>query len=246
MNGCTSKSELAQIDDRQNMVFTRHGTMEVIRVFPADTIESIAQQRHVPIEILAAVNNIPYPYHLYNVRTLMIPQEKYHKVKSSGESLKSIAKKYRVDLMQLIDMNNMMHIPQNKTLQIGMIIKIPKQHYVKQHVERHHSLEPVYTPTKEYDVMELNEVKDDPVDHNVIAHENDKPSYVEKPVSQEESVSLDFEKELQETKNQDMSFEPKIESSFKTTTPLNSDQFVWPLTGKVSRDDKNGIIMSEK
>jgi uncharacterized protein YcfL len=88
IGGCTSKSP-AQIEDRHNMVFTKHGTMEVIRVYQNDTIESISQQKNIPIEIIAATNNLHYPYHLYNIRTIMIPKDRFHKVKKS-ESLKSI------------------------------------------------------------------------------------------------------------------------------------------------------------
>ena len=79
IGGCTSKSP-AQIEDRHNMVFTKHGTMEIIRVYPNDTIESIAQQHHIPVEILAATNNLSYPYHLYRIKILKQLYE-YHLIK---------------------------------------------------------------------------------------------------------------------------------------------------------------------
>jgi murein DD-endopeptidase MepM/ murein hydrolase activator NlpD len=260
IGGCTSKSP-AQIEDRHNMVFTKHGTMEIIRVYPNDTIESIAQQHHIPVEILAATNNLSYPYHLYNVRTIMLPQEKFHKVKKS-ESMKSIAKQYNVDLMYLIDLNGMNHVQPNKTLQIGTIIKIPLQDKnIKQHVQDD-SLIPAYSPTKDYDVMELDEVQhntpmeqidnDTQVDNdtqinNDISNEDNPPEKQENKVI--DSGSLEFENDLQKTLNkseeepQATNINTQDDKSFKVSTPLNSTQFIWPLSGTISRDKKDGITI---
>lgn len=237
ISGCTSNSQQVQVEDRQNMVYTRHGVMEVMRIYPGDTIESIALQKHIPVEILAAVNNIPYPYHLHNTRTLIIPQEKYHKV-SKKETLKSIAKKYSVDVMQLMDVNDMTHVSQNKPLSLGTIIKIPNSHsYTSQHVQDVQEKES-YTATKNYEVMELEEVKDSPID-DIESQENDLNN-------KEEIHNLEFEKDLQQTINSTPQPEIKaIENSteFKTLTPLNSQQFIWPLSGTVKRDNKDGVII---
>lgn len=256
--GCTSKTP-AQIEDRNNMVFTRHGTMEVIRVYPNDTIESISQQRNVPVEIIAATNNLTYPYHLYNVRTIMVPKDRFHKVKKS-ETLKSISRKYNIDLMHLMDFNDMTHMSANKTLQPGTIIKIPATNKdLKQHVEDQ-SLTPIYSPTKEYDVMELDEVQDAP-QHQTNLHEpitakaietNEDISTHESHVenhqqTQNEIVSSEFENDLKATLNkteEEVPVEiPADDNSFKASTPLNSTYFIWPLNGKISRDKKDGLTI---
>jgi murein DD-endopeptidase MepM/ murein hydrolase activator NlpD len=241
---CTSKTP-AQIEDRQNMVFTRHGTMEIIRVYPNDTIESIAQQNNVPVEVLAATNHLSYPYHLYNVRTMMLPKDKFHKVKQS-ESMKSIAKKYDVDLMYLIDINGMDHLKANKTLQLGTIIKIPLQDKnIKQHVQDD-SLTPAYRPTKDYDVMELDEVQEPIQDSNTMSYENNQP-HIESDHEIKDNTSIEFENDLKQTLNkpeEDISIPTtNSENSFKVSTPLNSTQFIWPLSGTISRDKKDGITI---
>ncbi len=243
MVGCTSKTP-AQIEDRHNMVFTRHGTIEIIRVYPNDTIESIAQQNNIPVEVLAATNRLSYPYHLYNVRTMILPKDKFHKVQKS-ESMKSIAKKYDVDLMYLIDINAMDHLQANKTLQIGTIIKIPLQDKnIKQHVEND-SLTPVYVPTKDYDVMELDEVQEPIQELNDVSYEDNQPRKAEQEIK--DDTTLEFENDLKQTLNKP---EEEIniptvnnENSFKISTPLNSTQFIWPLSGTISRDKKDGIII---
>lgn len=250
LSSCTSDSGPAQIENRQNIVFTRHGAMEIIRVYPHDTVESIGQQRNIPVEIIAATNNLAYPYHLYNIRTLMIPQEKYHKVSSNNETLKSISKKYRVDLMQLMDMNEMMQTRSNERLRIGTIVRIPTEgSNIKQHVENN-SLGPVYASTKEYDVMELDEVKPDPLPEyqpKIVDSYNDDENNLEQPIS-EESPNLEFEKDLQETLGNTIKDEGSTtydsSNGFKTPTPLNSQLFVWPLSGTISRDNKDGITIS--
>ncbi len=248
LSSCTSNSGPAQIENKQNIVFTRHGAMEIIRVYPHDTVESIAQQKNIPVEILAAMNNLAYPYHLYNIRTLMIPQEKYHRVSSNNETLKSISEKYRVDLMQLIDMNEMMHNGTNERLRIGTIVRIPtKSSHIKQHIEDN-SLMPVYAPTKEYDVMELDEVTSDLVpEYQPKATDNQIDHHLETSVT-EELPSSDFEKDLQETlaKNtkDDILTPYDSDNNFKTSTPLNSQLFIWPLNGAVSRKNKDGITIS--
>lgn len=249
--GCTSKTP-AQIEDRNNMVFTRHGTMEVIRVYPNDTIESISQQRNVPVEILAATNNLSYPYHLYNVRTIMIPKDRFHKVEKS-ETLKSIARKYNVDLMHLMDCNDMTHMPASKPLQIGAIIKIPAANKTNQHVED----QPIYSPTKEYDIMELDEVQDTPQQqtnlHEAIGTEEikhndqDLPAHENHQQTQNEITSAEFENDLKATLTKPDDEAP-IEvhtdnNSFKASTPLNSTYFIWPLNGKISRDKKDGLTI---
>lgn len=247
--GCTSNSTSVQIEDKHNLIFTQNGTMEVIRVYPNDTIESISTQKHVPIEILAAINNLSYPYHLYNVRTLMIPHTKYHKVQTNNESLKSIANKYRIDTMQLMDVNDMTHIPMNKRLQQGIIIKIPeKNHTLSQHAQDE-SLSPAYNPTKDYDVMELNEIKDDNIDIQHPIQNDEVENNISKlpPQIAEEPTNTEFETDLQNTlrKQSTQESEPKqveqINNAFKTLTPLNSQSFIWPLTGKVSRDKNDGL-----
>jgi murein DD-endopeptidase MepM/ murein hydrolase activator NlpD len=227
LSGCTSNSGPAQIENKQNIVFTRNGAMEMIRVYPHDTIESIAEQRNIPVEILAATNNLAYPYHIYNMRTLMIPQNKYHIVKSNNETMKSISKKHRVDLMQLMDMNNMTNIS------------------VKQHFEDH-SLTPVYAPTKEYDVMELDEVKNESPSQykpQLIESQN----YTEEPIS-DDSSNIAFEQDLKETLSQpskdDIPMTSDTNDGFKSLTPLNSQLFIWPLSGVISRDNKDGITIS--
>ena len=248
LSGCTSDSGPAQIENKQNIVFTRYGAMEIIRVYPHDTVESIAQQKNIPVEILAATNNLAYPYHLYNTRTLMIPQEKYHKVSGNNETLKSISKKYRVDLMQLMDMNDMTHMSQNEKLRIGTIVRIPTEgSNIKQHVEDQ-SLMPVYTPTKDYDVMELDEVKSDPLpEYQPQVVDEEQPQHrLEQPVV-EESPNAEFDKDLQETLGNGTKDEPTTYDSsngFKTPTPLNSQLFIWPLSGTISRDNKDGITIS--
>jgi murein DD-endopeptidase MepM/ murein hydrolase activator NlpD len=254
LSNCTSNSGPAQIENNQNIVFTRQGPMEIIRVYPHDTVESIAQQRNVPVEILAATNNLIYPYHLYNVRTLMIPQDHYYRVNSNNETLKSISKKYRVDLMQLMDINNMTHISSNERLRIGTTLRIPTQNSnIKQHIDDQ-SLKPVYAPTHEYDVMELDEVNagtGPQTQFDVEESHNDQPkNYSEQPII-EESPDLAFEKELQATlgkpedsySTKDSTTDDSKISGFKTNTPLNSHLFIWPLTGTVSRDNKDGITI---
>ena len=247
LSGCTSDSGPAQIENRQNIVFTRYGAMEMIRVYPNDTIESIAEQRKIPVEILAATNNLAYPYHLYNVRTLMIPQNQYHMVNSNKETLKSISKQYHVDLMQLMDMNDMTHISINQKLRVGTIMTIPTQNInIKQHFEDH-ALKPIYTPTKEYDVMKLDEINnesslqyqpdtDDKAMHNL-----------EQSVS-EQASTLAFEQDLEETLGKSNKDDTPIvydtNHGFKTPTPLNSELFIWPLSGVISRDNKDGIMIS--
>jgi len=239
LSGCTSDSGPAQIENKQNIVFTRHGAMEIIRVYPHDTIESIANERGIPIEILAATNNLSYPYHLYNIRTLMIPQEQYHIIHSNKETLKSIAKKYHVDLMQLMDMNNMINIKPNQKLRIGTVIMIPTYNSnIKQHMDnKDHT--PVYAPTKEYDVMELDEIKNDPeIESQTTYHDH----------IYDAKGEIDLDKDLEATLGQISQDEPlltpDIASGFRSTTPLNSELFIWPLNGTISRDNKDGITIT--
>lgn len=245
LSGCTSDSGPAQIDNKQNIVFTRHGTMEMIRVYPHDTIESIAEEKSVPVEILAATNNLVYPYHLYNIRTMMVPQNKYHIVNSNKETLKSIAKQYHIDVMQLMDINDITHIPMNQKLRVGTVMMIPlEDSNIKQHFEDK-TLKPMYSPTKEYDVMELDEVKS----HMSLQSRSDtyNQSHIEQPIS-DESSTIDFEKDLEATlgqpKQDDIPTPPTSYDGFKTPTPLNSELFIWPLSGIISRDNKDGITIS--
>ncbi len=253
--GCTSKTP-ARIEDRNNIVFTRHGTMEVIRVYPNDTIESISQQRNIPVEILAATNNLSYPYHLYNVRTIMIPKDRFHKVQKS-ETLKSIARQYNVDLMHLMDFNDMTHMSASKPLKIGTIIKIPATSKdLKQHVEDQ-SLATIYSPTKEYDVMELDEVQDspqnqtnlhEPIGTEDIKHgEQDFTTHENNHQTQNEITSTEFENDLKATLSKPEDESPIAvdtgDNSFKASTPLNSTYFIWPLNGKISRDKKDGLTI---
>lgn len=241
LSGCTSNNHSAQVEDKHNMVFTKNGAMEVIRIYPNDTIESIAKQKNVPVEILTAVNRLSYPYHLHSLRTILVPYEQYHTIKNTTESLKIIARQYRVDLMQLMDINNMTHVPLNKFLNIGTIIKIPSnKNYIKQHIE---PVEPQYQATQDYDVMALDEVEETLV---VSA----KSTYETQSVTEESIVhntTAEFEKDLHQIL--DSNPEPQVElppqnnNTFKTSTPLNSQNFVWPLSGNISREKKDGIII---
>jgi murein DD-endopeptidase MepM/ murein hydrolase activator NlpD len=249
LSNCTTSSGPAQIENNQNIVFTRHGAMEIIRVYPYDTVESIAQQKNVPIEILAAVNNLIYPYHLYNVRTLMIPQEKYHRVNSKNETLKSIADRYNVELMELVDINEMYNFSTNSKLPLGTMVRIPTQNSnSKQHVEDK-DMTPIYAPTNEYDVMELDEVKNHSPDQ---VDRYNSQSNIEQQPTVEVSHDLQFERDLKETlgevnnESNDQLIDLKSsgdKNNFKTNTPLNSHLFIWPLNGSVARDNKDGITI---
>lgn len=251
VTGCSSKSQPANIDDRQNMVFTKHGPMELIRIYPGDSIDSIAAEKNVPVEILAAVNNMPYPYHLYNYRTIMVPSTKYHKVKGS-ESLSSIAKKYKVDLMHLMDSNNMSEYKPSSALPVGTVLRIPSNDsYARDADDAYYNNSKPYKPTKNYDVMEIEEVPHEPINVD------------------ETETSIEFERELRETlsekEEEDIPHQtvPILEkptiptvtdrgsnvqgevanADFKTITPLNLPQFMWPLNGKISREKKDGITI---
>lgn len=244
LSSCTSSSGPAQIENRQNMIFTKHGTMEVVRVYPHDTIHSIAQQHNVPVEILAAANNLAYPYHLYNMRTLMIPQDKYHKVTKNNETLKALAKKYHVDAMQLMDINDMTHISLNQRLRLGTLIRIPTQRkHIKQHAEE--DLAPAYSPSKDYDVMELDEVTPTVMQDDQPIAEEIQEKQIQPPANDEVAA---FEKDLHDTlKDSTEHVAPaavsNMHSGFKTITPLNLQQFIWPLSGKISREKKDGITI---
>lgn len=216
--GCTTKNP-AQIEHKNNMVFTQQGTMKIVRVFPQDTVESIAQQHGVPVEILARVNQLGYPYDLLGTRQIMVPCDKYHLVKKSNETLKSIAKKYKVGLEQIEDLNPA--ISGSEILQLNTIVRIPKQGLQDR---------------SSYEVMELEEV-DLPVDDRVVeeTHYDDSKT--------DESDNFDFEQNLQESQAIKSQATPQDNQLFKTSTPLNLPYFVWPLGGKVSRDKKDGITI---
>ncbi len=189
----------------------------------------------------------------------MIPKDRFHKVKKS-ESLKSIARQYNVDLMYLMDFNNMTHMSANKALQLGTIIKIPSGNRdLKQHMDDQ-SLTPIYSPTKEYDVMELDEVQDtpqqtilhEPISSEDVKHKDQDLSIheshpIENQPTQNEITNTEFENDLKATLNKpedEVPMEiPSDNNSYKTSTPLNSTYFIWPLNGKISREKKDGLTI---
>ncbi len=249
--GCASKSKPAQIDDRQHMIFGRNGPMELVRIYPSDTIESIAKKHNVPVEMIAAANHLSYPYHIYDTRSLLVPKHRYHKTKH-GDTLRGIAREYSADIMQLMDANGMMHIPVTQQIKPGTMLIIPDRiENISQHVERGNKTN--YQPTKNYDVIELEEV-DDVIENTQATDkqfdaENKNNKAVEttqhkKITNDAQQVDLDndLRKTLGDGNNDAVIDELESDTTgalFAVSTPLNLPQFIWPLNGTISRDEKH-------
>jgi murein DD-endopeptidase MepM/ murein hydrolase activator NlpD len=172
--GCTSNNKPAVIENKQDLLFTKNGTMQIIRITPDDTLESVAIQYKTPVEILASINNLTFPYYLVDRRHLLIPQDQYYKITKNNESIAKIARKYHISSDEIQELNNWLY-GIDEILPQGEIIRLPRE---------------TYQPKADYTIMELEEVpeeniKDDGYDS----------SFQETPI---EEKSLDFTKDNNE------------------------------------------------
>lgn len=79
----------------------------VYEIKPGDTLSGIAKEKRVPVETLAAVNNLSDPDHICAGQLIKMPVDTItHRIRP-GETLSSIAGLYRVDVRELAARNNL-------------------------------------------------------------------------------------------------------------------------------------------
>lgn len=212
---CTNSNQAAKIEDKQDFLFTRHGAMQIIRLSPNDTIESIATQYVVPVEILASINQLTFPYYLGEKRNLLVPRDKYYTIHEANQTIATLARKYQVSPYKIQELNGWLY-SENEILPLGVNIILPQE------VQELHA---------DYDTMEIKEQIAQPM-KNFTPQE----SFQEEKIS-EETFELNDEKEIEKPS-------VELKSPFKVATPLNLPNFIWPINGNIiTKHHQEGIII---
>jgi murein DD-endopeptidase MepM/ murein hydrolase activator NlpD len=189
--------------------------MQIIRLSPHDTIESIAIQHTVPVEILASINQLTFPYYLGEKRTLLVPRDKYYTINEANQTIAILARKYQVSSYKIQELNGWLY-SENEILPLGVNIILPQE------VKELH---------RDYDTMEIEEQITKPVE-----------SFSQKTFFQEEKISEEGFELNEEIERTQPSID--INSPFKVPTPLNLPNFIWPINGNITtKNHQEGLII---
>ena len=56
---CSTNNNVVEVSNKSNIIHKKQGEIEIIKVYPGDSLSQIALKYRVPLELLAEINNIP-------------------------------------------------------------------------------------------------------------------------------------------------------------------------------------------
>ncbi len=234
LSSCSTQTP-ASVRQRGNYYYGEDGVSKYLIVQPGQTLLQIAVENNVSLKDIARINRISPPYHIYAGQHIKLPTEVYHTVKS-GETLFAISSKYQVPFERLAMLNNI-YSPYH--IKIGQKLRIPNttreanlnkiedeevDPYKNTAEEKTVPVAPI-TPIEEHDLKEVPQEKQE-------VHDD---AYEEKTFEDlEKQLSLDDSSESEKrsiSPNQTKQIQYNHPSIYKSATPLNSEEFTWPIRG---------------
>jgi len=85
LSACTTSTP-AIVEHKESIVHRPSGTMKLIKMNSGDSLADIAKSHNIPVERLAAINGINYPYYADKERAILVPHEE-SKVETYGNDL---------------------------------------------------------------------------------------------------------------------------------------------------------------
>lgn len=224
ISSCSSQKPAA-VRNNGSYFYGKDGVSRFVVVYPGQTLLQIAVENNVALKDLAKINKISSPYYIYAGQHIRLPNEIYHIVKP-GESLSAICSKYRVSLDSMIKVND---IAPPYHVRVGQKLRIPSTN--KDSISNNtDNIDPYKDVVQESTapIVPLKEQNDTSENGLSDAYQEDDLKDIERELKEEDKETAKGASTLKiANKSNGNSVEPS--HIYKSSTPLNSDKFVWPI-----------------
>ncbi|WPX96974.1 peptidoglycan DD-metalloendopeptidase family protein [Candidatus Bandiella euplotis] len=258
--GCSGANKPASIENNQSIYYGRKERLRFVQIQGEHTVNEIAKQYSVPVRELTRLNSLNSYDILRTGQTIKIPIGVYHLVKE-GDTLESVARIHDVNLKDLAIAN---HLSLRSEIAPGDYIKIPQNADVFIETKNYHQSTFESSEVDDFDQPAPN-IEDyippkpseqeqsgflDPANANKSPYskdvEKEEPNKLIGPTPEAKKTAAPKDIGML-TAKQSVSVAPQQAAkpaatarSFKNKNPLNSQEFIWPIDGKVVKPYGNG------